>query len=450
MTKYLDLNGLTKYNSKIKQTYLKKTGNDSLSIKSSSNANNQSVLSDNNLRIVAQTGTSSTGTPITSELSITVNGITKSGGAGNEVYTANGNTLKTGVANGLASLDGNGRIPLSQLGNLDTTVAEVVTALPTTNIKKHIYMVKSSASETQNVYKEYIYMGTLPISDTNKYDASKWEELGEYKAQVDLTPYSKKTETVNGVTKSADANNVSLSVSKADGTKSTATIAAATSTVAGAMSGQDKKNLDRLIADTYPFGITSFTNNAGGTLEKGTTKSFNLSWAYKNTDYNPIKSQKVKGGNLSAEVTVANGTLTYAISNLTDSDKTKATTFTYTLTAVGGSTTKTATTSVTFVHRSYAGVVAASKTALTAADIKALTNTAVQNNKARTISVSQNNQKIAYCYPAYLGNLSSIKDGNGFQGFSGYTKSTVDVDGVTYNVYLQNTAAISNGTYAFA
>ena len=450
MTKYLDLNGLTKYNSKIKQTYLKKTGNDSLNIKSSSNASNQSVLSDNNLRIVAQTGTSSTGTPITSELSITVNGITKSGGAGNEVYTANGNTIKTGVANGLASLDGNGRIPLSQLGNLDTTVAEVVTALPTTNIKKHIYMVKSSASETQNIYKEYIYMGTLPISDTNKYDASKWEELGEYKAQVDLTPYSKKTETVNGVTKSADANNVSLSVSKADGTKSTATIAAATSTVAGAMSGQDKKNLDRLIADTYPFGITSFTNNAGGTLEKGTTKSFNLSWAYKNTDYNPIKSQKVKGGNLSAEVTVANGTLTYAISNLTDSDKTAAKTFTYTLTAVGGSTTKTATTSVTFVHRSYAGVVAASKTALTAADIKALTNTAVQNNKARTISVSQNNQKIAYCYPAYLGNLSSIKDGNGFQGFSGYTKSTVDVDGVTYNVYLQNTAAISNGTYAFA
>lgn len=450
MTKYLDLNGLTKYNSKIKQTYLKKTGNDSLNIKSSSNASNQSVLSDNNLRIVAQTGTSSTGTPITSELSITVNGITKSGGAGNEVYTANGNTIKTGVANGLASLDGNGRIPLSQLGNLDTTVAEVVTALPTTNIKKHIYMVKSSASETQNIYKEYIYMGTLPISDTNKYDASKWEELGEYKAQVDLTPYSKKTETVNGVTKSADANNVSLSVSKADGSKTTATIAAATSTVAGAMSGQDKKNLDRLIADTYPFGITSFTNNAGGTLEKGTTKSFNLSWAYKNTDYNPIKSQKVKGGNLSAEVTVANGTLTYAISNLTDSDKTAAKTFTYTLTAVGGSTTKTATTSVTFVHRSYAGVVAASKTALTAADIKALTNTAVQNNKARTISVSQNNQKIAYCYPAYLGNLSSIKDGNGFQGFSGYTKSTVDVDGVTYNVYLQNTAAISNGTYAFA
>lgn len=450
MTKYLDLNGLTKYNSKIKETYLKKTGNDSLSIKSSSNANNQSVLSNGNLRIVTQTGTSSAGTPITSELSISANGITKSGGTANEVYTANGNTLKTGVANGLASLDGNGRIPLSQLGNLDTTVAEVVTTLPTTNIKKHIYMVKSSASETQNIYKEYIYMGTLPISDTNKYDASKWEELGEYKAQVDLTPYSKKTETVNGVTKSADANNVSLSVSKADGTKSTATIAAATSTVAGAMSGQDKKNLDRLIADTYPFGITSFTNNAGGTLEKGTTKSFNLSWAYKNTDYNPIKSQKVKGGNLSAEVTVANGTLTYAISNLTDSDKTAAKTFTYTITAVGGSTTKTATTSVTFVHRSYAGVVDASKTALTAADIKALTNTAVQNNKARTISISQNNQKIAYCYPAYLGNLSSIKDGNGFQGFSGYTKSTVDVDGVTYNVYLQNTAAISNGTYAFA
>lgn len=451
MTKYLDLNGLTKYNSKIKQTYLKKTGNDSLRIKSSSNANNQSVLSGTNLRIVTQTGTSSTGTPITSELSITANGINKSGGAGNEVYTANGNTLKTGVANGLASLDGNGRIPLSQLGNLDTTVAEVVTALPTTNIKKHIYMVKSSASETQNVYKEYIYMGTLPISDTNKYDASKWEELGEYKAQVDLTPYSKKDDTVKALSYlGPNKNGLSLKATIGNGREQIININYASPEIAGAMSAQDKKNIDRLIADTYPFAIASFTNNAGGTLEKGTTKSFNLSWTYKNLDYNPIKSQKIKGGNLSAEVTVANGTLTYAISNLTDTDKTAAKTFTYTLTAVGGSTTKTATTSVTFVHRSYAGVVDASKTSLTAVDIKALTNTSVQNSKARTISVTQNNQKIAYCYPAYLGNLSSIKDGNGFQGFGGYTKSTVDVDGVTYNVYLQNTAAISTGTYAFA
>lgn len=356
------------------------------------------------------------------------------------------NLTTKGKANGVASLDANGKIPLAQLGNLDTTVAEVVSALPTTNIKKHIYMVKSAETANQNIYKEYIYTGDTSAT----YDASKWEELGEYKSAVDLAPYSKKTETVKGVTKSADANNVNLAITKADGTSSTTTIGAASSTTAGAMTATDKKNLNRLVADTYPFGITSLTNTSGGTLEKGTTKSFNLNWSYKNTDYNPIQHQEISTGNSAAPISVAPGTTTLAITNLTDNGKTAAKTFNYTLKAIGGSTTKYANTSVTFVHRSYAGVVDANKTALTATEIKALTNQAVQNSKSRTLSFTQNNQKIAYCYPAYLGNLSSIKDGNGFQGFSGYTKSTVDVDGVTYNVYLSANAATASGSYTFA
>lgn len=362
------------------------------------------------------------------------------------------NLTTKGKANGVASLDANGKIPLAQLGNLDTTVAEVVSALPTTNIKKHIYMVKSAETANQNIYKEYIYTGDTSAT----YDASKWEELGEFKSAVDLTPYSKKTETVKGLRQGAYDNNVLLIIDKADNTTSELKIIAAKANVngvggtAGVMSATDKTNLDKLVADTYPFGITSFTNTSGGTLEKGTTKSFNLNWSYKNTDYNPIKSQSVSGDSLSAATSVAPGTTTLAIANLTDNGKTAAKTFTYTLTAVGGSTTKTANTSVTFVHRSYAGVVAASKTSLTATEIKALTNQAVQNSKSRTLSFTQNNQKIAYCYPAYLGNLSSIKDGNGFQGFSGYTKSTVDVDGVTYNVYLSANAATASGSYTFA
>ena len=356
------------------------------------------------------------------------------------------NLTTKGKANGVASLDANGKIPLAQLGNLDTTVAEVVSALPTTNIKKHIYMVKSAETANQNIYKEYIYTGDTSAT----YDASKWEELGEYKSAVDLTPYSKKTETVKGVTKSADANNVNLAITKADGTSTTTTIGAASSTTAGAMTATDKKNLNRLVADTYPFDITSFTNTSGGTLEKGTSKSFNLNWTYKNTDYNPIQHQEISTGNSEAPISVAPGTTILAIDDLTDNGKTAAKTFNYTLKAIGGSTTRLAHTSVTFVHRSYAGVIDANKNALTATEIKALTNQAVQNSKSRTLSFTQNNQKIAYCYPAYLGNLSSIKDGNGFQGFSGYTKSTVDVDGVTYNVYLSANAATASGSYTFA
>lgn len=423
--KFLDLNGLTYFFGKVK-TWV---GNNYLSLKGGTINGNINISGN-----------------------VSALQFKKTNGTSTQVLIADGSVKGIGSASGIASLDANGKIPLSQLGNLDTTVAEVVTALPTTNIKKHIYMVKSAETTNQNIYKEYIYTGDTSAT----YDASKWEELGEFKSAVDLTPYSKKAETVKGLREGAYDDNVLLIIDKADNTTSELRIIAAKANVngvggsAGVMSATDKTNLDKLVVDTYPFGITSFSNTSGGTLEKGTTKSFNLNWSYKNTDYNPIKSQSVSGGSLSAATSVAPGTTTLAIADLTDNGKTAAKTFTYTLTAVGGSTTKTAQTSVTFVHRSYAGVVDASKTALTATEIKALTNQAVQNSKSRTLSFTQNNQKIAYCYPAYLGNLSSIKDGNGFQGFSGYIKSTVDVDGVTYNVYLSANAATASGSYTFA
>lgn len=77
------------------------------------------------------------------------------------------------------SLEGSGNI------ELDFTVAEIVTALPelTKATKSKIYLVPSSASETNNTYAEYI---KITVSGTDK-----WEKIGEYKANIDLTPYAK-------------------------------------------------------------------------------------------------------------------------------------------------------------------------------------------------------------------------------------------------------------------
>ena len=113
----------------------------------------------------------------------------------NSTYGANylfasGKMIPIGEANGVAGLDSNGCVPLDQLGNLDTTVAEVVTALPTTNIKKHIYLIKDASGVTQNQYEEYIYTGDTSAT----YDASKWEKLGDFRATVDLADYAKKSE----------------------------------------------------------------------------------------------------------------------------------------------------------------------------------------------------------------------------------------------------------------
>lgn len=107
------------------------------------------------------------------------------------------NVLDTnGVANGIASLDAGGNVPLSQLGNLDTTFFEVVTELPTDirNIKKHIYILKGNKDGDNNKYAEYIYTGDL--TDAGVVDATKWEKLGDFVPTFDLQEYVKKAGAV--------------------------------------------------------------------------------------------------------------------------------------------------------------------------------------------------------------------------------------------------------------
>lgn len=109
---------------------------------------------------------------------------------------AKGITNTKGKANGIASLDAGGNVPLSQLGNLDTTFFEIVTELPTDirNIKKHIYILKDSKEGENNKYAEYIYTGDLTDSGdlAGDVDASNWEKLGDFVPSFDLQEYVKK------------------------------------------------------------------------------------------------------------------------------------------------------------------------------------------------------------------------------------------------------------------
>lgn len=63
----------------------------------------------------------------------------------------------------------------------------IVTSLPTSNIDKNkIYIVASEEGVENNIYTEYIYT-----------ENNTWEKLGEFKADIDLTPYVKKTDESN-------------------------------------------------------------------------------------------------------------------------------------------------------------------------------------------------------------------------------------------------------------
>lgn len=244
---------------------------------------------------------------------------------------ASGKMIPIGAANGVAGLDANGNVPLAQLGNLDTTVAEVVTALPTTNIKKHIYLIKDASGVTQNQYEEYIYTGDTSAT----YDASKWEKLGDFRATVDLADYAKKSETVNlseikviqNVIDSTPQGQVLKQVIRFSaikgGTRVEIALEDATSNMAGLMSIRDKNKLDRIAEGANNYSLPLAANGTRGGIQVGYTANgrnypvqlsgekayVNVPWTDTNTTYDLSPYAKTADVNkaLSRKVDVVSG-----------------------------------------------------------------------------------------------------------------------------------------------
>lgn len=228
---------------------------------------------------------------------ITANSFTRIGGTATQVLIANGSVREIGSANGIAGLDANGNVPLAQLGNLDTTVAEVVTALPTTNIKKHIYLIKDTDGVTQNQYEEYIYTGDTSAT----YDASKWEKLGDFRATVDLADYAKKKDAMHSMDVYHTATDIQISLKGVnDFPLGFIAINAVTSQSAGVMIPSDKTKLDGIAnnANNYSLPTASSTTKGGITLGysqsgknypvvlDGNGKAYvNVPWTDTNTTY---------------------------------------------------------------------------------------------------------------------------------------------------------------------
>lgn len=113
---------------------------------------------------------------------------------------------KIGNPEGIAPLDSTGQVPWdcmptfktingesikSELGNtdikIDLSLYKIVTELPISDqdVNKIYLVIDTEGNEEKNnVYKEYIYTSV------------GWELLGQYKANIDLTPYVKKTDVV--------------------------------------------------------------------------------------------------------------------------------------------------------------------------------------------------------------------------------------------------------------
>lgn len=311
--KFLDLNGLTHFFGKVK-TWI---GNNYLSLKGGIIDGSVTLL--DSLRVLEQD--SHTQRYVTIEYSnismgyhdddnnkdidtVSINSdyisapqFKKINGKSTQALIADGSVREIGSANGIAGLDANGYVPLAQLGNLDTTVAEVVTTLPKTNIKKHIYLIKDASGVTQNQYEEYIYTGDTSAT----YDASKWEKLGDFRATVDLADYAKKKEAMHSMDVYHTATDVQISLKGVnDFPLGFIGINAVTSQSAGVMIPSDKTKLDGIAnnANNYSLPTASSTTKGGITLGysqsgknypvalDGNGKAYvNVPWTDTNTTY---------------------------------------------------------------------------------------------------------------------------------------------------------------------
>ena len=159
-----------------------------------------------------------------------------------------------GAANGVPTLDSNGKIPVDQLGNLDTVVAMVVTQLPTTDIKTNkIYLVKDNTTEG-DLYQEYLYVD------------GKWEKVGTHKQEVDLTDYVRKEDAVTEVA-AGHSNGKSQISYFVNGQENVIDLMKATTEFDGVMSAADKQKLDGL--SNYTLPIASATALGGIKLGSG-------------------------------------------------------------------------------------------------------------------------------------------------------------------------------------
>lgn len=173
--------------------------------------------------------------------------IVKTGGTATQVLMADGSVRTLNAANGICGLDANGRIPLAQLGNLDTSLFKLVTSLPSSGESNKIYIVKDG-SDANDVYQEYYY--------TN----GAWEKIGTHTVKVDLTPYAKKVETVDFSSIRLDkwviANTPQglkekqvILFSSLGGKSGEIVLEEATSNMSGLMSIRDKNKLDYIADD---------------------------------------------------------------------------------------------------------------------------------------------------------------------------------------------------------
>ena len=172
------------------------------------------------------------------------------------------------------------------------------------------------------------------------------------------------------------------------------------------------------------FVLTASASVTPNIAEAGTSKAVNVS----------VDAKLGKGRTQVDEITIDGTKYTGEIPYTHSA--TATTTHTYNITVKKGSKTADASATINFYNASYYGVVDASKTSLTANEVKTLKTKEVKSGRSGTRTFNLTNQKACIAYPQSFGAAASIKDANGFDYLASYTRNEVTIDSVVYYVYL--------------
>lgn len=203
----------------------------------------------------------------------------------------------------------------------------------------------------------------------------------------------------------------------------------------GLMSYEDKVLLQKLAASVFPLTLTV---TGDGVYRKTTTQTVTVSWSLKQGP-DAVTPDSLKINNEPIEVSLTSKQFPGITVNTT-----------FRVEATKEGVTKTGSVSAVFVNPSYFGVVESNFTP-TPEGIQGLSSgEIIKNSKTyNTSAFNQNAQKNCYAYPKVFGALTSITDGKN-EFINSYTRSELEVNGEMYYVYvLSEASTVSNYSLQF-
>lgn len=203
----------------------------------------------------------------------------------------------------------------------------------------------------------------------------------------------------------------------------------------GLMSYEDKVLLQKLAASVFPLTLTV---TGGGVYRKTTTQTVTVSWSLKQGP-DAVTPDTLKINKEPIEVSLTSKQFPGIAVNTT-----------FRVEATKDGVTKTGSVSAVFVNPSYFGVVESNFTP-TPEGIQGLSSgEIIKNSKTyNTSTFNQNAQKNCYAYPKAFGALTSITDGKN-EFINSYTRSELEVNGEMYYVYvLSEASTVSNYSLQF-